>query len=99
MEDRAAAAEEQEKLKNRVAAFLKDPHSKTERPNGFEMAIGETKDDDTVVMAYVVLPEVPSKAPGAQENVRGTCDQVRARVASELRVFEVRVYAFAIQLR
>jgi len=36
---------------------------------------------------------------GAQENVRGTCDQVRARVASDLRVFEVRLHALAIQLR
>ena len=26
----------------------------------------------------------------AQENVRGTCDQVRARVASELRIFKLR---------
>ena len=62
-EDRAAAAEEYEKLKNRFEAFLKDPHSKTERPTGFEMVIGEAKDDETVVMAYVVLPEVPFQAP------------------------------------
>ncbi|KIM37318.1 hypothetical protein M413DRAFT_277378 [Hebeloma cylindrosporum] len=54
---------EKEKLKNRLEAFLKDPHSKTERPNGFEMMIGEPNDDDSVVMAYVVLPEVPSRMP------------------------------------
>jgi hypothetical protein len=36
---------------------------------------------------------------GAQENVRGTCDQVRARVAIELRVLKFTCVPFAIQLR
>jgi hypothetical protein len=62
-EDHAAAVKECEKLKNRLDAFLKEPHSKTERPNGFEMAVGEVKDDETVVMAYVVLPEIPFPTP------------------------------------
>jgi len=35
----------------------------------------------------------------AQENVRGTCDQVRARVASELRVLKSTCVPFATQLQ
>ena len=62
-EDRAAALKEYEESRNRLKAFVKDPHSKTERPNGFEMAVGEPQDDETIVMAYVVLPEVPFPAP------------------------------------
>jgi len=68
-EEDAEAENEVEMAKTRLTNFLANPHSTSERPPGYELAIAEPAPDGSVAMIYVVLPEVPRPQPAKEAHL------------------------------
>jgi len=68
-EEDLEAEDEDERAKSRLKDFLANPHSTTERPPGYELAIAEPAADGTVAMVYVVLPEIPRPQPAKEAHL------------------------------
>lgn len=68
-EEDAEAEKEDANAKRRLKNFLANPHSESERPPGYEKAVEEPGPDGTVVMIYVILPEVPRSQPAKEAHL------------------------------
>jgi len=68
-EEDAKTEKEEANAKRRLENFLAKPHSGSERPPGYEKAIGEEDPDGKVAMIYVVLPELPRPQPAKEAHL------------------------------